>query len=119
MMREVSYTPRERFWLWTLAVIGAVGLNGAFVYGLVARPDVLRSAITNPVAAAFIVEAMVLVGVLAYLLGKWGVSQMHWGWFVVLSLLGGLAFALPVALLWTRPDRSGNRGSSRQYASGK
>ena len=104
MVLEVSYTARERFWLWTLALIGVVGLNGAFVYGLVARPDALGSAITNPVAVAFIVEAMVLMGVLAYLLGKWRVSQVHWGWFVVLSLLGGIAFALPVALLWTRPD---------------
>ena len=102
MVREVSYSPRERFWLWTLALVGVVGLNGAFVYGLVARPDALGAAITNPVAAAFIVEALVLMGVFAYLLGKWGVSQMHWGWFVAMSLLGGLAFALPVALLWTR-----------------
>jgi hypothetical protein len=106
MVREVSYTRRERFWLWTLALIGVVGLNGAFVYGLVARPDALGSAITNPVAAAFILEAVVLMGVLAYLLGKWGVSQVHWGWFVVFSLLGGMAFALPVALLWGRPAGS-------------
>lgn len=113
MVREVSYSPRERFWLWTLALIGVIGLNGAFVYGLVARPDALGSAITNPVAAAFIVEALVLMGVLAYLLGKWGVSQVHWGWFVVLSLLGGMAFALPVALLWTRPDGSPEGARSR------
>jgi len=110
MLREVSYSQRERFWLWTLAIVGAVGLNGAFAYGLFARPGALGSAMTNPVAAAFIVEALVLMGVLAYLLGKWGLSRVHWAWFVVLSLVGGLAFALPVALLWARPG--GVRDSS-------
>ena len=111
MLHEVSYTPGERFWLWTLAFIGAIGLNGAFIYGLVARPDALGSALTNPIAVAFILEALVLMGVLAYLLGKWGVSRVHWRWFVVLSLLGGLAFALPVALLWARQGRSSGAGT--------
>ena len=31
---DVTYSPRERWWLWTLAVVGALGLNGAFLYGL-------------------------------------------------------------------------------------
>lgn len=97
---NVTYTPRERWWLWTLAVVGALGLNGAFLYGLFLRPELLTAALTNPVALAFIIEALVLMGVFAYLLDKWGVSRLHWGWFVVLSLGGGMAFALPVVLLW-------------------
>ena len=52
------------------------------------------------VAQPFILEAMVLVGVIAYLLSKWGVSRMSWQWFVILALLGSIAFALPVVLLW-------------------
>jgi hypothetical protein len=60
----------------------------------------LGDAIRNPVAAAFIVEALLLVWVFAYLLRKWGVSQLHPLWFVILSLIGSIAFALPVALLW-------------------
>jgi hypothetical protein len=104
MACEVSYSPRERAWLWILSVIGFVGLNGVFVYGLLRRSDDLISAMTNPVAAAFMVEALVLTGVFAYLLAKWGVSRLHWGWFVALSLVGGMAFALPVVLLWTRPQ---------------
>ena len=57
---------------------------------------------SNPLALAFISEALVLVGVVAYLLSKWGVSRMSWQWFVILSLLGSIAFALPVVLLWNR-----------------
>ena len=55
---------------------------------------------SNPVAAVFIIEALVLMGVFAYLLEKWSVTRLHWGWFVALSLAGGMAFALPVVLLW-------------------
>jgi uncharacterized membrane protein YhaH (DUF805 family) len=99
-----SYSPRERFWLAALAFVGFVGLNGMFLYGMLARPDAMASTFSNPVALAFMLEALLLVPVLAYLLGRWGVTRLHWGWFVALSFAGGIAFALPLALLW-----SGNR----------
>ena len=41
-----------------------------------------------------------MLGLLAYLLAKWGVLRLRWPWFVGLSILGGLLFALPVELLW-------------------
>ena len=99
VVTHITYTARERVWLWILAVFGLVVANGAFVYGLLFKPNALAEAMTNPLAAAFIVEALVLTGVFAYLLGRWGVSRISWRWFVALSLLGSLAFALPVALL--------------------
>jgi peptidoglycan biosynthesis protein MviN/MurJ (putative lipid II flippase) len=104
---QVVYSPRERFWLAILAAFTFFGLNGAFVYGLLHRAMV-ETALANPLALAFILEAFVLVGLLAYLLRKWGVSRLPWGWFVVLSLLGGLAFALPVALLGSGHRRTGS-----------
>jgi Kef-type K+ transport system membrane component KefB len=100
----VTYSSRERFWLWTVAIVTGIGLNAVFLYGSAANPQVLRQAVTNPVAAAFILEALLLMFVLAYLLGKWGVSRVSISGFVVLSLVGGVAFALPVALLWRRSD---------------
>ncbi len=106
MVEQIEYSPRERFWLWTLAVFGFLTVNGAFVYGLF-RPGALAEAMSNPIAMAFMGEALVLVGVIAYLLTKWRVSRMSWRWFVILSLLGSMAFALPVVLLWP----SGRLGS--------
>jgi hypothetical protein len=50
----------------------------------------------------FVVEALLLTGVLAYLLVKWQVTKLSRGWFVLLSLVGSLAFAIPVAVLWRR-----------------
>ena len=106
-MTHITYSPRERFWLWTLAAFGLVFGNGAFVYGLLFELNALAEAMANPLAAAFIVEALVLTGAFAYLLGRWGVSRLSWRWFVVLSLLGSMAFALPVVLLLGRRRSDG------------
>jgi hypothetical protein len=109
MDREIDYTPAERLALTSIAGLGLVGVNGAFLYGLLLEPALLGAALRNPVSLAFVVEAFVLMGMLAYLLGRWGVARLRWPWFVTLSLLGSMAFALPVAILWpyrTRGDRA-------------
>jgi hypothetical protein len=96
----IAYTARERNALWLVAATGLCGLNGIFVYALVFRRDAITAALTNPVSFAFIAEALLMTGVLAYLLRKWNVSRLSWAWFVALALLGGLACAVPVAALW-------------------
>ena len=106
----MQYTRRERICLSILAVVGFAGLNGVFVWAVLSRPETLTSAFQNPVAAAFMAEAFLLVGVLAYLLARWKVNQVHWGWFVVLSLVGGIAFALPMVLLWSSRHRTKSPG---------
>jgi hypothetical protein len=95
-----EYTARERMALGALAVLGLVGVNGAFAYGAFVAPGDLAAALANPVSAAFVVEALVLVGLLGWMLSRRGLSRLHWAWFVALSLVGSIAFSLPVALLW-------------------
>ena len=99
-----EYTRRERFWLLTLAAFGFLAVNGAFVYGLFYQPNAMAEALANPLASAFIVEALVLTGVFAYLLERWKVSRLGWKWFIGLSLLGSMAFALPIVLLFPRRE---------------
>ena len=106
MRHAICYAPAERFWLAALGVFGFFVVNGAFAYGLLFQPGALTAVLTNPLAVAFIVEALVLVGVFAYLFERWGVSRLGWGWFVLLSLLGSMAFAIPVVLLFPRRDGS-------------
>ena len=101
MTQPVEYSRAERFWLVTSAVVGFVGLNGAFVVGLT-RPGTMMQALTNPISLAFMGDMMIVLVVLAYLLRKWGVSRLGWGWFVALSFLAGIAFALPIVLLWKK-----------------
>ncbi len=62
MQHEICYTKTERFWLAALGVFGFFVVNGAFAYGLLFQPNALTAAWTNPLAAAFMVEALVLVG---------------------------------------------------------
>ena len=110
MHEEVEYSPRERFWLWALAAFGFVVLNGVFVYGIL-QPEMIEEAMTNPLALVFIGEALLLVGVMSYLLAKWQVIRLSWPWFVLFSLLGSMAFALPVVLLWPKNQ---NKGTTRE-----
>ena len=105
MTNEPSYTTHERVILWTIALAGFAALNGTFLYGTFAEPAMLEAALANPLSIVFLVEALVLTGLLAYLLQKWRVTRMSWVWFVVVALAGSLAFALPVAILWRRRDR--------------
>lgn len=116
MRHPIEYTPRERFWLVVLGAVGFVAINGAFLYGLLFRPDYLASTLGNPVGMAFVAEALVLVGVFAYLFERWRVSRIRWWWFVALSLIGSMAFAVPIALLYARredADLPGNPDGSR------
>ena len=50
-------------------------------------------------------EAMLLVGVFAYLLSKWRVARLPWWWFVLFSLFGSMVIALPIVLIWPRRRR--------------
>ena len=101
---DVEYQRFERVFLWGLAVLGFVVVNGAFLYGLL-TPGVFEEALANPIALAFMLEAMLLLGAFAYLLTKWQVGRLSWVWFIVLSMLGSMAFALPIVLLWPRSPR--------------
>jgi len=98
----IHYTPRERSALIGFSLVGLIGLNSLFIYAILTRPQAMLDALENPVSLVFIVEAFMLLGLFAYLLGKWGVSRLGWKWFVALSLLGSMAFAVPVVLLWKR-----------------
>ena len=102
MTDAIAYSPRERAWLGAIAVAGMLVLNGVFCYCVLIRPDLVAGALSNPVSLAFIVEALLMTGMLAYLFRKWRVSFIGSGWFVALALVGGLAFAVPIAALWNR-----------------
>lgn len=97
-----EYSPRERTALIALGGFGLLALNSLFLYGLLVRPETLVEAFSNPISLVFIIESFFLLGVFAYLMRKWGVLRLPWGWFIALALLGSLLFALPVVLLWRR-----------------
>ncbi len=109
----VEYSPREQTVLMSLGGFGLVALNSLFVWGVFARPDALADAFTNPISLVFIAESFLLLGAFAYLMRKWGVLRLSWGWFIGLALLGSMLFALPVVLLWRRRVESENSRKPR------
>ena len=100
MNEHIQYSLRERACLWAIAIIGLLGLNGAFLYGVLFIPNAMADAMQNPISLAFMFEAVLRVGMLAYLMTRWKVGRLSWRWLVALSLLGGLAFAIPIVVLW-------------------
>jgi hypothetical protein len=114
-VRQV-YSARERTVLWTTAALGFIALNGVFLYGTFVQPEMLNAALANPLEMVFVLEALVMTGILAYLLRKWTVTRLPWGWFVLLALIGSLAFALPLAILWKQRDGRNGDASRDRYA---
>lgn len=105
MSQPVEYSRGEKVALVSLAAVGLLGINAVFAWAFVFNQQAMWDALANPVSAVFIAEAFLVMGFLAYFLRKWGVARLGWGWFVVLSLLGSMAFAIPVVLLWRRREK--------------
>lgn len=101
-MPPVEYSRNERIALIALGAVGLFVLNTVIVYCAIFHWQLVVDAHLNPVSAAFIAEAFLLMCFWAYLLRKWGVARLGWGWFIVLSLVGSMAFAIPVVLLWPK-----------------
>ena len=99
MFASARLSPREQFTLIGIASAGGLGLNGVFLYVVFLRRDLLELALSDPIAWALMLEALVVAGVLAWLFARRAVSRLGPVWFFVLSLVGGLAFSIPVALL--------------------
>jgi len=99
MTTETRFGSGERAMLAVLAAAGALGLNGVFLYVVFARRDLLELALRDPLAWTLMVEALLVTGLLAWWFARTRRSRLGWGWFVVLSLAGGLAFSIPVVLL--------------------
>jgi hypothetical protein len=85
--------------LWILALLGLLGINGIFLYYVAFEPAAMMAALENPVSLVFIVEAFVMTAFLAWLISSVGLEDPGWGWFVILSLVGGLAFSAPLFIL--------------------
>jgi hypothetical protein len=100
---SVNLTPGQKIILWCASAIGLFGINGIFVYSLLVHPELVREAHRNLYALGFMLEAFVLLPVLCFLISIAKLKSPGWITFLVLSLLGSLAFSIPFSvLLWSR-----------------
>ncbi len=90
-MYDIS--PRSRTLLLLFAIIALVGPNGLFLYTSFTQPELIQEANANPVALAFMIEAMMLFGLfLVYIwLKTRSVAQVVL--YTVLTFIGSLAFS--------------------------
>jgi len=82
-----------------LSSFGLLVPNGVFLYHAFSSRAELESALTNPVALVFIGEAFLLMFLLAWLIHRLGFRSPGWLAFLVMSLLGSMAFSVPAFLL--------------------
>ena len=88
-----------------VALFGLVVPNGLFLYWLVVEFNGVQTVLDNRLAMAFIIDAVMVLVILAVYFAKRPIGRVHWGTFVLLSLIGGLGFSLP--MYWWLNNRTG------------
>ncbi|MBI3567912.1 MAG: hypothetical protein HY084_06910 [Gemmatimonadetes bacterium] len=95
-----------------LLVISAFGLivpNGFFVYWLLFEFNGLGPVLHDRLALGFILDVFLALILLSVYFARHPLGRVKWYWFVVLSLLGGFGFSLPL-YYWL--NRRGARSSA-------
>ncbi len=82
-----------------LALIGLLAPGGLFFYWLLNDYSSLSAALADRMALAFFVDLLMSTFLLAYLFARKPLGPVRWPWFTALSLLGTLAFSIPL-FIW-------------------
>ncbi|GEP42797.1 hypothetical protein [Brevifollis gellanilyticus] len=92
------FTETQEKLLLGLALFGFIVPNGIFIYYALAAPAVMMAALANEVSLVFILEAFFLMFLFAWLLHRRGIRSPGWLAFIIMSLIGSLAFSVPACL---------------------
>ena len=103
-MKPFVLTRNEAATLAVLALAGLIVPNGIFIYFAATDPALLRAALANPIAAVFIAEAFFMMFLFAWLIGRAGIRTPGPFMFIVLSVIGSMAFSVPAAIYLTLKD---------------
>ena len=78
-----------------IALFGLFVPNGIFIYWLFTEFHSFGDFINNKLALGFIIDAFMVMFLMAYWFAKEPPGKYKWYWFVAFSLIGGLGFSLP------------------------
>jgi hypothetical protein len=81
--------------LLVIALFGLIVPNGIFIYWLLNEFNGIDEVVQNKLAAAFIIDAVMAMLLLAYWFAVKPIGRIKWHWFIALSLVGGLGFSIP------------------------
>lgn len=96
-------------WLLLVAFIGLTVPNGIFVYWLFTEYHGLGPVLQNKLALSFILDAILALAVLSVYFARRPIGSVRWHWFLILSLVGGFGFSLPL-YYWLNVRRLGRSG---------
>ena len=82
--------------LLAFAIVAFLGPNGLYLYALFTDPSLNQQAMSNPVALAFMIEAMMLLGLFLWYVHRETKSLVQVGLYLILSFAGSLAFSFPL-----------------------
>ena len=94
-----------------LALVGLLVPGGLFLYWLGNDATTLAAALSDRMALAFFIDLLLSTAILSYLFAKRPPGPVRWPWFLALSLLGTLAFGIPM-YLWLNRRRTRAGGSN-------
>ena len=94
----LSLPPKSPAVLLGFALLALLGPNGLYLYFAVTQPELNATALANPIALAFMIEAMMLL--VLFLMYVFHRTRSWWQvtLYLVLAFLGSLAFSLPLFL---------------------
>jgi hypothetical protein len=96
-MQPLTLTPKEARVMPVLAIVGFIIPNGVFCF-YVFDSEITKAALRNPISLVFIAEAFFLMFLFAWLLRKLNAKKPNGRAFIVMSLLGSMAFSIPATL---------------------
>lgn len=79
-----------------VAILALAGPNALYLYYAITQPELNQAALSNPIALAFMIEAMMLLGLFLWYVYLNTRSWARVSLYLVLAFLGSLAFSLPM-----------------------
>jgi hypothetical protein len=95
----MNFAEKQRYILSGAAEIGLFGIKCLFLFAIFFRTEQVSRSNNNLYAITFIIEAFVLLPLLYFLISVAKLQSPGWKGFLILSLLGSLAFSIPFYLL--------------------
>ena len=92
------------------ALLAFLGPNGLYLYTLFTHPELNTAALGNPVALAFMIEAMMLLCLFLWFVYTRTQSIKQVVIYLGLSFLGSLAFSFPLFLYFQKRNGSNKDG---------
>ena len=79
-----------------VAAFGFLVPNGFFIYWLAVEFNGFGPVLQDKLALGFIIDVFLALVILSVYFANHPIGRVKWPWFVLLSLMGGLGFSLPL-----------------------